>query len=762
MIFKWKKGIFSTFLSISLLAPMLSPACMYAQEENLDLENIENVSELEEIVEDKDVFEPEKKLEEIKEVKVLEREKTSDAEVKIMMTVTDNLVLGNSKLIVKGSDEQEFELEDSEKEENDYTFKGSFEPGFYTIDTLILENEEKIDLTSLEKSFEVTLLEEEPEADEEENVEEPEEEESEEVVDTDGLVKEEEEEETFVEEEDVVLEDDERFLEEEIVVANEMMNYSQYLAKVNSFLNDPRWSNGTYWPQIQPKLSKSSGAGCYAYCLDFIAYVYGEYYSFELNPYYDYDLNQWVTGNFTPFYSVSQIGSGDIVGTGSHWFVVYAREGNTLYTCEGATGRYSPTSVVVSNDHYEIRNGQLYDLWNNAYLSFSQGYGYNYMPAGAGVVNPVDPPVISDVTVSDISATGYEVTCRVSSEAEIDRVTFPTWTDPNGQDDIQSNWENNPMAFGKKNADGTYSYHVDIADHNYEDDTNYNTHIYAFDVYGNGTSYALPTIFVPSGTERLEGYSVTLDGTIGVNFYMSFNHATLADEGAYMEFTLPNGSIERRLVKDATKHSTNDYYIFPVHVSAKDMTGSIKAKLVYSNGSVGKEYTYTVEEYANYILTHSSRFGEKDVKIAKAMLTYGRYVQLYFGHNTSQLPANVNALVTPDLSAFKAQVLDSNENLDFVGGRLTLTSSPELQLYFTSDSNFRVNGQSVSTVQEGKYFVVTISDITDMESMFTITADNFSMNYGIFSYGYQALTSSSNTNLQNLIKAMYAFDLTTH
>lgn len=763
MIYQWKKGLLTTFLSISMLAPMVSPACIYAEEEVIE-DTVEE-SDLEEIQEDDEVFVAEKELkDEIEKLEIKERENASEKEVEIMITVKDDLDLNKSKLIIKGMDVSE--LENPEKEENVYTFKGSFEEGTYAIDSLelLIDGEkEVIDLTTFKQHFEVEAVEEETteEADVEEPSEETEEKENEEIKDTEETEESEEVEEEVFE----VSEDDQRFLEEEeeIVQEEEAIDFSTYLNRANAFVSDARWRDGTYWPQINPKLSNGGGTGCYAYCLDFCAYVFNEYYNFDMSSYYDYGTGQWKYSNFSSFYDTSAIQSGDIVWLGYHYFVVVRREGNKLYTAEGASGIYSSTSVVVSDAHYEIRDGYLYDLWNNQYLSMYLGYRYNYMPADTGQTTPVvDPPVISNVKVSDVSATGYKVTCKVTSDIDIDHVSFPTWTVTNDQDDLPSNWD--ALYRGTKNTDGTYSFWVNTADHNYEDDAYYITHIYAFDSLGQAGGYfSLEYTYVPSGIQRLEGYSITLDGSIGVNFYMSFNDAVLNDEGAYMKFTLPNGTTTTRLVKDALTYTSHGYYVFPVNVSAKDMTGNIKAEFYYSNSTKPeKEFTYTVEEYANYIINHSSKFSESSVTIAKAMLTYGKYVQLYFGFNTSHLATKVNTLSTPDLSEFKSQIIDQNDTLDFVGAHLTLTSTPELKLYFNEDANFRLNGKRVTATQSGKYYVITISDINDMEEMFTITANNFLIEYGIFSYGYQALTNSSNVDLQNMIKAMYAFDMVTH
>lgn len=75
-----------------------------------------------------------------------------------------------------------------------------------------------------------------------------------------------------------------------------------------------------------------------------------------------------------------------------------------------------------------------------------------------------------------------------------------------------------------------------------------------------------------------------------------------------------------------------------------------------------------------------------------------------------------------------------------------------MKLYFTGKGDFKVNGQSVTSTTEGKYTAVTIIDIDDI----SITADNFKIEYGIFSYGNQ-VSKISNKKLKNLIYAMYAY-----
>lgn len=46
------------------------------------------------------------------------------------------------------------------------------------------------------------------------------------------------------------------------------------------------------------------------------------------------------------------------------------------------------------------------------------------------------------------------------------------------------------------------------------------------------------------------------------------------------------------------------YYKFPCEVSSYEMTQDIKAQMFDGNGKCGKEYTYTVRDYAQYLIDH--------------------------------------------------------------------------------------------------------------------------------------------------------------
>ena len=103
--------------------------------------------------------------------------------------------------------------------------------------------------------------------------------------------------------------------------------------------------------------------------------------------------------------------------------------------------------------------------------------------------NDTTLPTISDVTVTDVSPTGYTVTCRVSDNTGIAEVRFPTWT-LDIQDDLANPWPLGTL------SNGTASFRVNVSDHNGENACTYRTHIYAYDLAGNISVYGIDT-YVP-------------------------------------------------------------------------------------------------------------------------------------------------------------------------------------------------------------------------------------------------------------------------
>ena len=108
-------------------------------------------------------------------------------------------------------------------------------------------------------------------------------------------------------------------------------------------------------------------------------------------------------------------------------------------------------------------------------------------------------PTSTGAEIKNVTAAGYDVYVYGVKDAGsgVNRVQFPTWTEANGQDDIQGSWQTSTAAKGTKQQDGTtWVYHVNITDHKTEVGV-YNTHVYAYDNLGNGKYIFGQQITVP-------------------------------------------------------------------------------------------------------------------------------------------------------------------------------------------------------------------------------------------------------------------------
>ena len=173
---------------------------------------------------------------------------------------------------------------------------------------------------------------------------------------------------------------------------------------------------------------------------------------------------------------------------------------------------------------------------------------------------------------------------------------------------------------------------------------------YTATVQLNNKSYT-DTMQVPEDAldERVVGYSISLDGDIGVNFYMELSDAIAQSSTAKMHFTIPkNGDPDTKDIKvsEATQVEMGGktYYVFKCQVAAKEMTSDITAQII-DGDKHGELYTYSVKKYADYLIAHAEENEKwaKAVPLVKALLNYGAYTQIYFDKNPGKL---VNANLT--------------------------------------------------------------------------------------------------------------------
>ena len=311
---------------------------------------------------------------------------------------------------------------------------------------------------------------------------------------------------------------------------------------------------------------------------------------------------------------------------------------------------------------------------------------------------------------------------------------------------------------------------------------------------------------------KLAGYSLSLTGNIGVNFYMELSDDIVKDESAYMNFTLPNGTTSKVYVSgthedgstattDTTVKDGVTYYVFTCEVAAKEMTADIKAQMIGNNGEKkGKVYTYTVKEYADYILSHTSAeesdISKATIQLVKGMLNYGGAAQKYFGYKTDKLASDgltLTGTVFNDTSiinnitneANKASVTCANAKVTFKSAYLSLNSTTDLcvSVQFADDVTVKEDmfaiwcntdqiskdQYEVTKVNEENCYKITLhgvkaSQLNEKYAFYVELSDTeyAELAYGTNSYAYTVMSSACDNinnieSLREVVKALYAY-----
>ena len=279
---------------------------------------------------------------------------------------------------------------------------------------------------------------------------------------------------------------------------------------------------------------------------------------------------------------------------------------------------------------------------------------------------------------------------------------------------------------------------------------------------------------------RLVGHSLTLDGSVGVNFYMELSSEVISDSSAYMEFTLPGGKTSTVKVSEAPTEviSGTTYYKFKCQVNATAMTDTITAQIKSTVGN-SKVYEYTVKEYADYLFAHkdeSTEFAEA-AELIEAMVNYGSYAQIYAGYNTENLAVgdakNLKSLDDVWISGYY-EPSPYETKVQFAGANLSLLSTTTLRMYFkitdidAESVLIGYQGQALEKTQSGDYYYVELVGIPasklDDEFVIDVHEDTciYTVTYTPMAYCanvvHRETTETRTEDLKNLIKALVLYN----
>ena len=226
-------------------------------------------------------------------------------------------------------------------------------------------------------------------------------------------------------------------------------------------------------------------------------------------------------------------------------------------------------------------------------------------------------PVISDCKVTNVTSSGYTVSCKVTDNTGVDRVQFPTWTNYQGQDDIFASWQTNPAASGKKNGD-IYTYQVHISAHNYESGQ-YITHIYAYDKYGNASSSGVSAV-VPIDVE-----DIVLDKE-------SISFGTIGEEQTLKASVYPEGATNKTI-----KWTSKNTAVATVKDGVVKAVGAGETKIIATASSgVTAECTVKVSEKKLMGITIASKPKKLEYYVGDSLDTKGLVIQGTYSDGSSQ------------------------------------------------------------------------------------------------------------------------------
>ena len=274
-----------------------------------------------------------------------------------------------------------------------------------------------------------------------------------------------------------------------------------------------------------------------------------------------------------------------------------------------------------------------------------------------------------------------------------------------------------------------------------------------------------------------KSYSLTLAENIKANIYVSLSSDIMSDKGAKLRITYPDGSSKDKLVSDysTVKYNNEDVKKITYETVPAELTSRINICAVRSNGATSNSFSFAPTDYLYKCIEQKL----PEANLAKALLNYGAYAQLYFGINTSdlankKLTDNAVAALSVDTVLKNAPADDAaalnNEDIEYIGSALVCKSGTDMKLYFKNKNNLTLEQLKIK-------YALDAYDITLDEGMLCIRINNvypgnLSAKYTIVINGANGTISgdicpmayvrkgvqSSDTKQQNLCKAMYLYN----
>lgn len=275
-----------------------------------------------------------------------------------------------------------------------------------------------------------------------------------------------------------------------------------------------------------------------------------------------------------------------------------------------------------------------------------------------------------------------------------------------------------------------------------------------------------------------KGYSITLDGNIGLNYYYSVPYPA-SDYKIYAVFVKDYESITVPYEPDNSKYG---YYRFTCSVKSNELNKIISGhiEVLDKDGKLVEktpDWSYSVNDYLNSVDSSDTKL--KD--LTDSISDYGRYSQLYFGYDTDNIPdakSDLSSIVIPDEYSCITQEFDGAEKVTYKGFSLVLNSDTDLRCYINETKDienvcfaYTSEGETLYTdlrySGKNKLYYGEISGIPAHKlgqayEVYFCTKDTHEQIsskeiYSVLSYCKKA-SECENEKLINLVKAIYMYN----
>lgn len=275
---------------------------------------------------------------------------------------------------------------------------------------------------------------------------------------------------------------------------------------------------------------------------------------------------------------------------------------------------------------------------------------------------------------------------------------------------------------------------------------------------------------------QLVGLSASLEGNIGLNFFVKIPENLMNSEDASVYFE--HGNKTNVIAVEQGKYDEkNDCYKFTCYVSAKEMNDDItirvydgfdQQKLVDTKGKSlpNNQYTYSVEKYFSKLNLKST--DPKLAELINATSNYGYFSQILFDYKTEGLAertldkeVSADELLKYSISSEK---LPEDVNVQM---SLLLKSETAIHLYFSGNldklgSSVLVDGKSQELKSAGKdmkYVEIKNIPATQLDKVFEVkAADDGVIKVSALSYACAVLNSENADEANiNAMKALYLY-----